>query len=192
MGSFYVSFVVRDGEQAAVAAALKALGRTALVSPARDGYVYFYDAKADEQDEAEIDTLGEAISQQLDTVVLAVLNHDDDVLIYWLFERGAEIDRYNSFPGYFGSEEDEDDGILPQGGDAAKLVRSLGASTSAKKVHEVLRADNEREEYVFALDRHATLAQLLGLAPELCCLGYQDCREDGSEIPDRAAFVDVG
>ncbi|MFM9939673.1 MAG: hypothetical protein ACKVP7_09275 [Hyphomicrobiaceae bacterium] len=193
MGNFYVSFAVRSADQAAVAACLKGRQRVAFVAPESAGFVHVYDQQADEQDPEVIADLGTALSKDLETVVLAVMNHDDDILCYWLFDNGAFVDAYNSFPGYFGSEDDdEDDGVLPKGGDAALLVRTLGAKTSAKKVHDVLRADNEREDYVFAFDRHAALAKLLGLRPEHACLGYIYALEsDASEITDREAFLEV-
>ncbi len=193
MGNFYVSFAIREAEPARVAAALKKEKRQAFVSPEQSGFVYAYDAECDRQDEAEIDKLGSALSSELQTVVLAAMNHDDDILCYWLYSNGEQIDAYNSFPGYFGSEEDDaDEGVLPKGGDAAKLVRMLGAQTSARKVHEVLRADNEREEYIFAVDRHIALATLLGLRVEHCYLGYgYIVGELASEIADREKFLEV-
>ncbi len=193
MGNFYVSFAVRDAEQDAVAAALKKHGRQVFVSPQQDSFVYFYDAQADEQDVEVIEQLGASISGDLQTAILTTLNHDDDVFMYWLFDRGELVDTYNSFPGYFDSDDDDEtEGVLPKGGDAAKLVKTLGANTSAKKVHEVLRADNETEDYVFAVDRHIALANLLGLRAEHCYLGYGYVAEgDASDIVDRDRFVEV-
>lgn len=193
MGNFYVSVAVRADEPPAVAAALAKRQRKAFVTPASDGFVYVYDAACDEQDESEIDQLGSGLSEDLQTVVLAALNHDDDVLMYWLYSNGELVDAYNSFPGYFGSEDDdEDDGVMPKGGDAARLVKLLGAQTSAKKVHDVLRADNEREEYVFAVDRHVALANLLGLRAEYCCLGYRYVTDgEALEAADRDALLEV-
>lgn len=193
MGNFYVSFAVRVADPAVVAATLGKHGRSAFVSPEQGGIVHFYDEKSDEQDVLIIEELGALASGEMATTVLAVLNHDDDVLQYWLFENGELTDTYNSFPGYFGSEDDDqDDGVLPQGGDAAKLVRALGAKTSAKKVHDVLRADNEREDYVFAVDRHSELANLLGLQGGYACLGFGYVRDGTAEdIPDRDRFLEV-
>ncbi len=192
MGNFYVSYAVRTPDQATVAAVLKQLSRIAFVAPESGGIVHFYDQASDEQDPEQISTLGAQVSKDLETSVLAVMNHDDDILCYWLFDNGDFIDAYNSFPGYFGTEDEEDAGVLPQGGDAAKLVRTLGAKTSAKKVHDLLRADNEREEYVFAVDRHAELANLLGLRGEHACLGYTYVVEsDPAEIADRDRFIEV-
>lgn len=193
MGNFYVSFALRDVEPPAVAASLQQRNRKAFVTPVTNGFLYVYDEQCDSQDAEDIERLATELSSQLETAVLAVLNHDDDILMYWLCDKGELVDAYNSFPGYFDSgEDDADEGVLPRGGDAAKLVRTLGAATSARKVHEVLRADNEREEYVFAVDRHIALANLLGLRTEHCYLGYRYVVEsDPSEIADRDSFVEV-
>ena len=45
--------------------------------------------------------LGTRLSLEFGCPVLAVLNHDDDILWYQLFENGKLADEYDSTPGYF-------------------------------------------------------------------------------------------
>src|ERR1043166_5369728 len=152
MGNFYVNFTTRGPDQAAVANSLRSAKRKAFVGPTLDALTVFFDEKSDTQDESEIKRLGKAVSKDLSAPVLAVLNHDDDILAYWLFENGALSDEYNSFPGYFSDGND-----TPSGGDAAKLCVAFAAPDKTKTVNEVLR----KKDYVFALERHQALAGLL-------------------------------
>jgi hypothetical protein len=189
MGSFYVNFAVPQQTSEATAAALKAMGRKAFVAPVTDGFVYFYDEAADAQDAAQIMELGIAASQSLKAPVLAVMNHDDDILQYWLFENGAVVDTYNSSPGYFDDTIDD----LPVGGDAAALVRAMGAVADPAALEAILRADHESDDYAFAMDRHLALAEILKLPEDLAVLGYGYISADteGEEVPERDAFIKV-
>jgi hypothetical protein len=189
MGSFYVNFAVPQQTSQTTAEVLKTLGRKAFVAPFTDGFVYFYDEAADAQDAAQIVELGIAASKSLKAPILAVMNHDDDILQYWLFENGAVVDTYNSSPGYFDDTIDD----LPAGGNAAALIRAMGATADPTAVEAVLRADHESDDYAFAMDRHLALAELLKLPEDLAVLGYGYISADteGEEVPDRDEFIKV-
>ena len=169
MGNFYVNFTTRGPERDAVAKSLKSAKRKAYVGPTLDGLTVFFDEKSDTQDDAVIKQLGERLSKDLDAPVLAVLNHDDDILSYWLFEAGKLADEYNSCPGYFTDEG----GDRPAGGDANKLCAAFGVSTKSKAVEKILRD----EEYVFALERHEALAALLKHPWPYACMGFRYIKE---------------
>src|SRR5206468_6298148 len=82
VGNFYVNHTVRGATPEAVAKALA--GRTAIVAPADNEFVVVFDSECDSQDQAVITELGEKLSDELKATVLAVLNHDDDLLWYQL------------------------------------------------------------------------------------------------------------
>ncbi len=126
----------------------------------------FFDGKSDSQDDAVINDFGKRTSNDLRAPVLAVLNHDDDILAYWLFEGGELADEYNSCPGYF-SDDDE----TPAGGDAKKLGAAF--AVPAKAEHLDLDKVLRNEEYAFALDRHKDLAELLKHPWPYVCMGYR-------------------
>jgi hypothetical protein len=166
MGNFYVNFSVKRDDPERVAAALKGAGCRAFITPPTDGYVVVYEEQSDAQDEVAIARVGALLSRAADAPVLAVLNHDDDILCYWLLEQGQVSDSYNSCPDYFGeSDEEESD----SGGDAKRLCEALSVPTATAAVDEVLRS----ADYVFAIDRHTALAEGLGLPPCSVGLGYQ-------------------
>ena len=181
MGNFYTNFAVHRAEQSDV---LKALSkRSAFVSPSVNGTVVVFDEKSDEQDTDIISTLASDLSVRCDCSVLAVMNHDDDVLWYQLYTSGNLIDEYSSCPGYF---SDDEEGDLPSGGNVAALASAFG-STNVADVEHALRAIND--EFTFAIERHQALAQALGL-PSFVVGGGFAYISDG-EFPDSLASDDL-
>lgn len=163
MGAFYVNFVARGSESGKIVQTLESWQRDALVSPTINDLTFFYDACADEQDEANITHLGQTMSAAIAATVLAALNHDDDLLLYWLFVDGNLIDQYNSWPGYF-----SDGSRAPSGGDAAILCNAFAAEKEA-----AVRAVLHEQQYAFASDQHRALCELLGVPWALAHAGYE-------------------
>ncbi|HVA51091.1 MAG TPA: hypothetical protein VNH11_32420 [Pirellulales bacterium] len=187
MGNFYVNHTLRGPSQQAVGEAL--LGRSAVVTPMRDGCVVVFDEQSDDQDPDAISRLGERLSRQFDCPVLAVLNHDDDILWYQLYVGGELIDEYNSCPDYFEADEsfDGDEPGGPSGGDAEKLCRAFGAGNVAA-VEKVLRSSGD-DSYVFAVERHQDLVQALGIPSFGVGAGYRNIMN--GESPDGLAAKDL-
>src|SRR5436309_15713794 len=101
MGNFYVNHTVRAPRDRVVAL-LERDGHTAFVSPTTDaGLTVVYDRASDEQNPAAIEALGNKLSAELEAPVVAFLNHDDDILCYWVYENGRPVEAYNSCPDYF-------------------------------------------------------------------------------------------
>lgn len=161
MGNFYTNYTLKGPGQQAVAAALA--GRNTIVTPDLNGYVMVFDEQSDTQDMEIISGLAATLSEEFKCPVLAVLNHDDDILWFQLYENGELSDEYDSAPGYFeGGEEPS----VPSGGDAGRLCFIFG-SGDVEAVEAILRTSFMDEEgYAFALDRHADLVNALNL-PEL-------------------------
>ena len=156
MGNFYVNYTLRGPSQQAVADALA--GRLAIVTPAMNDFVVVFDQMSDSQEQDAIVELGKRLSRELQCVVLAVLNHDDDILWYKLWHRGEVIDNYDSTPGYFDVSAELS---TPIGGDAHKLCAAFGA-TNVTEVERILRSGSSDDEgYIFAIERHADLARAL-------------------------------
>ena len=165
MGDFYTNYTIRGPSQQDVANALA--GRNAVVTPAHNGCVVAFDEQSDEQDREIIAKLASRLSGKLRCPVLAVLNHDDDILWYQIYENGNLTDEYDSSPGYFDPEAEP---CAPVGGDAQRLCVAFGVSNTAT-VESVLRKSSYDEEgYASACERHADLLRALGL-PE-CAVGW--------------------
>jgi len=168
VGSFYVNLTVRSDDQSAVAAALK--GRSALVTPAQHGCVVVADAECDKQDQDAARSLARMLSRQLSCIVLVVLNHDDDILWYFLTLEGEISDEYDSSPGYFDPNSEPS---APVGGDAKVLCKAFDSS-AALRVEAVLRKSSfDDDGYVFASDRHRDLVAALEIPNFAVGLGFE-------------------
>ncbi len=178
MGNFYVNFSVKKSDPQEVVSVLERMGRSAFVTPAVGGYVTIFDKEADSQDTAEIEKLGIALSQETASPVLAVMNHDDDVLCYWLFENGGMIDHYNSFPEYFSDEDEDDDYQTTLGGGASKLCDAFSVPSATVAVASILHEG----DYAFAVERHEAIANALGLPMCGVGMGYEYVAR--GELPD--------
>jgi hypothetical protein len=176
MGNFYVNFTVKRDDPRRIAEALRREGRKAVVTPPVNGYVVVYEEESDSQDTEAIEKVGALLSRGADAPVFAVLNHDDDVLCYWLFQQGRVTDAYNSCPDYFG---EPGEGDASSGGDANLLREALSASCSTAELEAILRGDDD----VFAFDRHAKLVEALGLPACSVAAGYRYIVEN-EEIPE--------
>jgi hypothetical protein len=158
MGGFYTNYTLRGPSQKAVASALA--GRKAIVSPESNGCVVAYDEASDDQDMEVIAALASHLSGSLHCPVLAVLDHDDDILWYQLYEDGKLTDEYDSTPGYFDPSAEPS---APAGGDAGRLCRTFGG-TGITAVEAILRKSSfAADGYAFAHERHADLVQALGI-----------------------------
>ena len=92
MGNFYVNYTIHSKDNSGVVNALKK--RNAFVTQCKNDSIVVFDEASDSQDPDLIRNLGKQLSKALNSAVLAVLNHDDDILWYVLFDKGDSIDEY--------------------------------------------------------------------------------------------------
>jgi hypothetical protein len=177
-GNFYVNITLRGPTQDQVVAAMEKAHRIAYVSPAYDGSVVVYDKAADDQDIPVVTSLAGQLSKSLGCPAVAVLNHDDDEFMYWLFADGKKVDEYDSWPGYFNHVPRK-----PKGGDAKLLCATFRASGAEKSVDAVLRSTS----YVVEIQRHESLFKLLKLPQAAIAIGYRYLSE-GDQPSDFAKF----
>ena len=178
MGKFYVNFSVKSTDQQKMAAVLRDSGRIAIVSPPQLGYVVVYDEETDRQALSSIIQVGTLLSESANAPVLAVLNHDDRILRYWLFEQGAIVDAYDSRPDYFNKffldlNEDDDDEMkeidTTQISRPEKLKDCLKLNLDLVKTKKILR-----NKYPSETTRHRAFATELGLPDWSVGVGYYD------------------
>ena len=170
MGSFYTNVLVQGATQDQIAEDLRGVGREAYVSPTVGRFTVVYDALSECQDHGLLAHFAGQLSRRLGATAMASLMHDDDVLMYWLFQDGELVDEYSSAPGYF--EDADGEATPPSGGDARRLCLTFGAEGAADEVERVLRAFGETDFYVFETDRHHELIRLLGLPAFAADFGF--------------------
>jgi hypothetical protein len=167
MGNFYVNYTIRSTDKSRVIESLS--GRNAFVTPPKNGALVVFDEASDSQDHNAIRDLGKKLSKNLGVSVLAVLNHDDDILSYSLFEDGECTDEYDSCPGYFDPNYEVQG---PSGGNAEKLCSAFG-SRNLKEAELVLRNATIGEGgYTFEVKRHEDLVKTLNLPEYAVGFGF--------------------
>ena len=186
MGNFYVNITLKGPSQSEVAAWLEASGFEAFVSPTQRGMTAVYEAICDSQNDEHIRSFTGSLSQAFDCPALVVLNHDDDVLWYGLYQAGVLDHEYNSAPDYFNEahvesdgdlEVDDDDVSIPDGGDAQALCAAFSQTADPAEVESILRSTMDDDSYLFAFERHQALAKILGLPTFTVCHGYDDLQQ---------------
>ena len=188
MGLFYTTFTTHGAEQAEVLVALRKMQRTAFVSPTVNRYTVIFDCVGEEQDFTEIEKLGQSLSVECHTPVLAAALHDDDVLYLWLFQAGECRDFYDSLPQYFDPVAEPG---APEGGDSAKLCEAFGNTHKIKEIQTLLRAnllDNEQPEITGELERHQALLKVLGMPAFAATVTYSSI--EGNYLPDEFKAVE--
>ena len=184
MGQFYVNYTLRGVTQNAVAKALT--GRACIVTPSANDTVVAFDEESENQDQDVISALAVELSGKLRCPVLAVMDHDDDILWYQLYTDGELQDEYDSTPGYFDPAAQPS---APAGGDAAELCSAFGSS-NVVEVERVLRKSSfDDDGYAFASERHGDLVKALGLSPFAVATAYASFEYD--ELPDGLSADDV-
>jgi hypothetical protein len=149
-------------------AAREALGeRQARLAPAA-GYVSVvlepptlesYYAQQD-----EIVPLAAELSGKLNTLAFAVMNLEEELLLFWAYDRGEPVFAYDSNPMYLGCPVCSyvSETVGPQAGDIERLARLFGQAQEARALRSWI---GRRRGLGFSREsqRHAQIARLLGL-----------------------------
>jgi hypothetical protein len=162
MGSFYTSLTLKGPTQSKILKWLE--DRPAYVSTTIKSVTTILDEKSESQGD-ELAGFAMLLSKHFCCPVLAVLNHDDDILYFVLYENGERLDEYNSNPGYF---ENGVSDANPRGGKASLLAKMFDVKDEIS-IETILRGI----DYVFAMDRHRDLAIALGLPEYAVGIGYE-------------------
>jgi hypothetical protein len=180
VGSFYTNISLRTTDRAAVRSRLTSRGLTAYLARPEDGTLVVFERQSEEQDPAVLQKLASDLSAVCSCAALAVMNHDDSVLLYWLFEAGKLVDEYDSAPEYFSSGGKG----ATRGGKPETLTAAFGVPDRASQVAAILglaSAGGADDVVVFETDRHARLVEALGLP--LCAVATGFTYLEAGEIP---------
>lgn len=177
MGAFYTNITLKGPAQAEIVELLEREGMDAFVSPTSNGCTVVFDERSETRSEA-LSELAMRLSDVFSCPALAVLVHDSDILMTFLFEAGKLTDEYNSAPDYF---DDDGDGSPPSGGNASRLSAAFGRAERENEVRAILQSHVPYDEvedaignpYLFAENRHHALVEALGLPVWSVSMGYR-------------------
>jgi hypothetical protein len=186
MTATFANIIVRSGDQAAVAAAVRQLPRrlAALVAPPVNKWIAVFDEASDQPDEDRLSGYTVMLSAKLNTVAAGFMVYESDVLLYTLAENGRLLDQYSSWPDYF-DESLPDSEMEALSGDPRCLARL--AHVSPSQINHILEGEHD-----FAEEKLADLVRLLGLPTSISHWGYNDLLNADAEQPEgREAFVEI-
>lgn len=188
MGNFYTNFALRGASTDEVVEYLEGSGRAAVVVPETQGWVVACLEETEIQHPLLIEAAAKELSGELSCVLFGVLNHDDDVLAYWLAKDGELVDTYISAPGVLEGRDDP-----PEGGDAAVLCEVAGRPEASAMVQKILHLEAENSPYAFsALNRHEALVKALGIPTFTVDLGYNTAAMgDVSEELEEEELIEI-
>jgi hypothetical protein len=98
VGRFYTNVTVRAAERAQVEEVVRAERYRAWISPTVAGLTVVCESQSERQNLNTLYGVAQRLSLVLNCPALAVMNHDDSVLLYALYDRGGLIDQYDSNP----------------------------------------------------------------------------------------------
>lgn len=179
MGNFYVNITTKGPDNQSVVNYIKENNYTAYVSPTINNVTTIYETICDTQMFNYISDLLKDISETLNCVAIAMVNHDDDFLAYEIYEAGKIHHEYDSSPESFNDTELQS----PSGGDAKYLCRVFGVEDNESRVEKILMTNDDSENgYIFEIERHKDLWKALNLPPYAVGIGFNYISE--GEIPE--------
>lgn len=186
MGAFYTTILVRGVSRDSVLLWFQQQQRQGVVLPTRDGVTPVFDKKCQAQETKEITRFSHSISKELECTAWAVMNHDDDLLVYWLYRGGELVDQYNSVSPavYFGVEEPDefedetDDAYAPIGGNAGLLCDLMGNGGDSETAASILMDRGPMGgRFNSAGERHQALLEALYINPAVLGTGGEHFNE---------------
>lgn len=163
MGNSYANVVVRGPSEEAVIDLVHGLARRALVVRYDDALTFVYDEEA-EKAEGVVESLALTLATRLDCPTLAALNHDNDVLMLWLYD-GAGTE----WRAAWGVAVDGDERPLSERAFVTEAERLFGLEPRPKAGG----LPNRLLARIFTGVRHHRILDALGLPAKPSMLGYR-------------------
>jgi hypothetical protein len=176
VGSFYTQVLVRGADAQRCAEVMRSLRRPSYVIPPHRGITVVCDKQCEDQHMETLDSVAATLGARLGVPTAAVLNHDDDWLVFRLFDRGRFV------------------GGLEVG------HTPLSLRGSVKQLREIVNPGAPLwplyvalwKPQLFQLRRHAELIAALGLPQGSLGVGYQYiARNDVPVFLDRATVLET-
>ena len=197
-----MNITIKGPDQLDVADFLENSFRDAIVSPKVQNCIVVCDKYLDDQDVSVMEELSARLSKRFSSPVISILNHDDDLLYYQLYENGDKKDEYISNPAFWDGRRSFFS--KPKGGDVKKLCSLFNPEADSKKISKILKRSvtwkilsgfimflllfifrektpkslnvfliNHKLGYTFEVERHEELCKALGIPDFAAGFGYR-------------------
>jgi hypothetical protein len=172
MGNFYTNVVVRGPTESDLRATLVALNRTGFTVTHPDGFVFVYDEEADTQKQGVVESLALTLATRLRCPALAALNHDDDALLLWLYDREGNETRFGwgvSFDG-----EERPSSVENFAGQVRRVFGTVEDTSTPDALNSLqMRLLEWFASRFLAVQQHSRLLRLSGIPRAPGMMGYR-------------------
>lgn len=169
MGNFYTNITIRDPSGSSLEDVLRKLGRSAYVFKKANDVVVF-DRGCEEQDTEELAALAERLSDEMNCITFAVLNHDDSVLWFQVYRKSSLMAEYASKGGPWT--------------DIRALCRAMNRPAAWWRVWLALF-----RPFIFETHRHAALVSIFGIPDAAVGFGFTYIQK--GELPPGITIGDL-
>jgi len=172
MGNFYTNVVVRGPSESDVRSTLVALNRTGFVATHPKGFVFVYDEEADTQKEGVVESLALTLATRLRCPALAALNHDDDALLLWLYDREGNETRFGWGVSFDGEERPSN--VENFAGQVRRLFGTVEDTSTPDALSSLqMQLIEWLASKFLAVQQHSRLLRLSGIPPAPGMMGYR-------------------
>lgn len=180
MGTTYANIILKGPKAQDILQELGNQGRCAFVTPTEEGLTTVYEMDSDEGETSILTDLAEDLSGYFGCPALAVRTVDEELFRYWFYADGELLDSYKSpAPSLDGEGRSSP---KAHGGNPDLLIQYFNPDASAEEIVDILHCPDGDCGFTLAVDRHLSLAELLGLP--LCSVGFGFCDLDSGEFPE--------
>jgi len=178
MGNWYTNIILKKVNPLDVLRQLRGLRRKAIVYASQNDWTTVYDEECDRFDLNALESLALTLSNELRCVAVPCFNADDDVLWFAIYRNGERLSRYASALDQF-----EDGGEFPSTREFASTLSEIfdqqavvgtvrGLLGRRHGAWGLLRIIKIPVGYLFEIERHRDLAEVLGMPRAAIGLGY--------------------
>jgi hypothetical protein len=188
MGNFYTNVVVRGPSESDLRAALVALNRTGFLATHPNGFGFVYDEEADTQKEGVVESLALTLATRLRCPALAALNHDDDTLLLWLYDREGNETRFGW--GVLFDGEERSPSVEDFAGQVRRAFGTVEEDSTPDPTESLLMSLIQPfVPRLFAVQHHSRILRLSGIPQAPATLGYRYVYQ--GEFDDRETGLTV-
>ena len=182
MGNFYTNVVVRGPSESDVRTTLVTLNRTGFMVTHPNGFVFVYDEEADTQKEGVVESLALTLATRLRCPALAALNHDDNTLLLWLYDREGNEARFGW--GVMFDAEERSPSVEDFAGQVRRAFGTVEDDSAPDPVESLLMSLIQPfVPRLFAVQHHSRFLKLSGIPLAPATLGYRYVHQ--GELDDR-------
>lgn len=170
MGNKYANILVKATDPQGIARFLNDMERHAYILPPKKGYILVCEEACEMFDMEVMSEITQKLTSRCACPAVGLMNFDDDILWYRVYNQGQLVDEYCDDPATPGNEGNHVDERH-----AESICQAFGQGGKQKQVAEILSASGEI--YFSQSARHMALGKALGWPTDYLQFSYADIAE---------------